>query len=339
MTTFKSLLDDLDAVTSGAVTSGAAISTAIPAAIPGAALGVSASPSFIANDSISVPAGGFSAIYAFGDSLSDAGNVSIATLGALPASPYSDGRFTNGNVWVQDLAQNLGLPAVKPSLAGGTDYAYGGAETGQTSVHTVNPTDLPAQVAQFAVNVPDPSPNALYTVWAGSNDVLDIANSGETPAQQQISVQQAVTNETVSIDGLIAHGAKDLVVMDVPDLAKTPYEMARPASDATSGTLAQEFNTDLGAALRAIVASGAASIDYVDTYGLLDAAIANPAAYGFTNVTQPVWSGTLVDSHSGTLAATGGAQNGYLFFDDLHPTSAGHALLAAAVTQTLTGQA
>ena len=63
---------------------------------------------------------------------------------------YSDGRFTNGNVWVQDLAQNLGLPAVKPSLAGGTDYAYGGAETGQTSVHTVNPTDLPSQLAQFA---------------------------------------------------------------------------------------------------------------------------------------------------------------------------------------------
>lgn len=321
MTTFKSLLDDLDT------------------AIPAAALGVPVSPSFIGDDTISVPAGGFSAVYAFGDSLSDAGNVSIATLGVVPASPYSDGRFTNGNVWVQDLAQNLGLPAVKPSLAGGTDYAYGGAETGQTSVHTVNPTDLPSQVAQFAANVPDPSPNALYTVWAGSNDVLDIANSGETAAQQQLSVQQAVTNETVSIDGLIAHGAKDLVVMDVPDLAKTPYEMARPASDAVSGTLAQQFNTDLGAALRAIVASGAASIDYVDTYGLLNMAIANPAAYGFTNVTQPVWSGNLTDSHSGALAATGAAQNGYLFFDDLHPTSAGHALLAAAVTQTLTGQA
>jgi phospholipase/lecithinase/hemolysin len=326
MTTSQSLLDDLDAATSGA-------------AIPAAALAMPASPSFIADDTITVPAGGFSAVYSFGDSLSDAGNVSIATLGVLPASPYSDGRFTNGNVWVQDLAQNLGLPAVKPSLAGGTDYAYGGAETGQTSVHTVNPTDLPSQVAQFAANVPDPSANALYTVWAGSNDVLDIANSGETAAQQQVSVQQAVTNETVSIDGLIAHGAKDLVVMDVPDLTKTPYEMARPASDAASGALAQEFNTDLGAALRAIVASGAASIDYVDTYGLLDTAIANPAAYGFTNVTQPVWSGNLTDSHSGRLAATGAAQNGYLFFDDLHPTSAGHALLAGAVTQTLTGQA
>jgi phospholipase/lecithinase/hemolysin len=315
MTAVRSLIDQFDAATSSAT-------------IPMAALGTASSPSFIGADAITVPSGGFSAVYSFGDSLSDAGNVSVATLGAIPASPYSDGRFTNGNVWVQDLAQNLGLPAVKPSLAGGTDYAYGGTETGLTSAHIINPTDLPSQLAQFVANVPNPSPNALYTVWAGSNDVLDIANAAETPAQQQASIQQAVTNETATIGGLIAHGAKDLVVMAVPDLGKTPYEMARPATDATSSALAQEFNTDLGSALRTIMASGVASIDYVDTYGLLDTAIANPAAFGFTNVTQPV-----------TLAATGSAQNGYLFFDDLHPTAATHALLAASVTQTLTGTA
>jgi phospholipase/lecithinase/hemolysin len=128
-------------------------------------------------------------------------------------------------------------------------------------------------------------------------------------------------------------------VMGVPDLGKTPYEMARPASDAASSTLAQSYNSDLGAALQQIMATGAASIDYVSSYTLLDTAVANPAAYGFTNVTQPVWNGNLTDSNSGTLAATGAAQNGYLFFDDLHPTAAGHSLLAAAVTQSLTGTA
>jgi phospholipase/lecithinase/hemolysin len=178
---------------------------------------------------------------------------------------------------------------------------------------------------------------ALYTVWAGSNDVLDIANSTETPAEQQASVQQAVTNETNFITGLVAHGAKDLVVMDVPDLGKTPYEMARPASDATSSALAQNYNAELGAALQQIVASGAASVDYIDTFALLNTAIANHATYGLTNVTQPVWNGNLTDSNSGTLAATGSAQAGYLFFDDLHPTATGHSLLAADVTQTLTG--
>jgi phospholipase/lecithinase/hemolysin len=48
----------------------------------------------------------FSAEYVFGDSLSDVGNVFIATDGAKPASPYVDGQFSNGPVWVQDLAAN-----------------------------------------------------------------------------------------------------------------------------------------------------------------------------------------------------------------------------------------
>jgi phospholipase/lecithinase/hemolysin len=325
MATLQSLIDGFDAAT-------------MP--ISAAVLGTLPSLQFLNQDTATPPPGGFSAVYAFGDSLSDAGNISIGTLGNLPVGGvYSGGRFTNGNVWVQDLAQNLGLPPVKPSLAGGTDYAYGGAETGATAVHAANPTDLPSQLGQFVASVPHPSPTALYTVWAGSNDVLDIANSTETPAQQQASVQQAVTNETSFIDGLVAHGAKDLVVMGAPDLGKTPYEMARPASDATSSALAQTYNTDLGTALQQIVASGAASIDFVNTFALLDTAIANPAAFGLTNVTQPVWNGNLTDSHSGTLAATGSAQNGFLFFDDLHPTAAGHSLLAAAVTQSLTGTA
>lgn len=328
MTSIQSLINDFDAATN----------TATP--VTPAAVGTDTSMQFVYADDLTIPSGGFSGLYAFGDSLSDTGNISTATAGVLPNSNiYSDGRFSNGNVWVQDLAQNLGLAVPTASLQGGTDYAYGGAETGQTSVHTVNPSDLPSQLAQFAVNVPNPSPNALYTVWAGSNDVLDIANSTQTPAQQQASVQQAANNEAGFIGGLVAHGAKDLVVMGVPDLGKTPYEEARPASDAASSALAQTYNTDLGAALQQIMASGAASIDYVNTYAMLDAAVANPSAYGLTNVTQPVWNGNLTDPGSGTLAASGSAQNGYLFFDSLHPTASGHSLLAAGVTQSLTGTA
>lgn len=53
-------------------------------------------------------AGTIDAIYAFGDSLSDVGNIyaytSVNTPPAYPASPYVNGQFSNGNVWVQDLA-------------------------------------------------------------------------------------------------------------------------------------------------------------------------------------------------------------------------------------------
>lgn len=323
MATLTSLIDGFKAATD-------------TAPIPAAALGTGTSPSFIGTDAITVPAGGFSAIYSFGDSLSDAGNVAYATYGTVPVSPYSDGRFTNGPVWVQDLSQDLGMPPVKPSLMGGTDYAYGGATTGGTSAHTANPTDLPSQLGQFVMNVPNPSPNALYTVWAGSNDILDTLGANQSPAQQQADVQQAVKNETNFLSGLIAHGAKNLLVLDVPDLGKTPYETARPATDASASSLAQTYNTDLGAALQQIVASGAAHIDYVDTYGFMDDAIANPSKYGFTNVTQPLWSGTLTDSNSGALAATGSAQSGYMFFDGLHPSASTHAALASGIANGLT---
>lgn len=295
---------------------------------------------FLGGHSMSAPPGGYSAVYAFGDSLSDAGNVAAGTLHKVPAAPYDDGRFTNGPVWVQDLSQDLGLPALKPSLAGGTDFAYGGAETGATPVHAANATDLPSQLTQFDTAVPKPSANALYTVWAGSNDVLDIANNTTlTPQQQQAAVQTAVNNETSFISGLVAHGAQNLVVMNVPDLGKTPYELARPASDAVSSALAAEYNKDLATSLQALVASGAVNIDLVDTYALLDGVIANPRAYGYTNVTQPLWNGNLTDPNSGTLAATGPAQNGYLFFDSLHPSAATHALLAQGVANSLTPMA
>ena len=150
------------------------------------------------------PGAPYSAMYVFGDSLSDTGNVSLATFGLVPVSPpYADRSFSNGPVWVKDVAQSIGLPALTPSLAGGTDFAYGGAETGQTQVHTLNPTDLPSQSAQFLAQVPSPQPGALYAVWIGSNDVLDIANNTSlTPEEQQADVASAVNNEVSVIGGL-----------------------------------------------------------------------------------------------------------------------------------------
>ncbi len=307
--------------------------------------------SFIANDVASAlasavpvaptmapPGAPFSAIYAFGDSLTDGGNDSLATAGLVPMAPYADRSFTNGQVWVKDLAQDLGLPALNPSLAGGTDFAYGGAETGQTPAHTLSPTDLSSQISQFASQVPSPQAGALYAVWIGSNDVLDIANNTTlTTAQQQADVGAAVNNETAAISALAARGAENLLVLNVPDLGKAPYEAARGPTVAQSATsLASLYNSDLAASVQQLEASGALKIDLVDTFSVIDQVIANPAAHGFTNVTDPVWTGNLTDPNSGTLNATGSAQNQFLFFDSLHPTAQAHALLASGIAQGLT---
>ena len=291
---------------------------------------------------VAAPGAPYTAMYVFGDSLSDTGNVSLATFGLLPVSPpYADRSFSNGQVWAQDLAKSLGLPPLQPSLGCGTDFAYGGAETGQTPTHTLNPTDLPAQFAQFQTQVPSPQAGALYAVWIGSNDVLDIANNGSlTPDQQRADIAAAVNNEVSVIGGLAARGAQNLLVLNVPDLGKTPDEIAHGSAAAQqASSLAALYNSDLADALKPLEASGALKIDLVDVFSVLDNVNANPDAFGFTNVTDPVWTGNLTSSGSGTLRATGAAQNQFLFFDSLHPTAQAHGLLASGIAQSLTGVA
>jgi len=56
-----------------------------------------------------VPAGRINQIVVFGDSLSDSGNLFAATMGTTPPPPYYQGRFSNGPVWVEDLAGRLGV--------------------------------------------------------------------------------------------------------------------------------------------------------------------------------------------------------------------------------------
>ena len=75
----------------------------------------------------------FSDLYVFGDSLSDVGNLSAATLGFLPGSDYFDGRYSNGPVYAELLAEKLGLEPLRRSGEGGNNFAYGGASTSGTS--------------------------------------------------------------------------------------------------------------------------------------------------------------------------------------------------------------
>ncbi len=307
-----------------------------------------------------VPLPAYDALYAFGDSLSDAGNVSISTSitpDPIPVSPpYSRAQygsigaavFSNGPTWVQNLSLSLGLGALRPSLVGGTDYAFGGAETGATPRNASNAgvraLSLPAQLRTFQAAVPNPSADALYTVSVGANDLLGIlAAPGLTAQQQAANVDAAVVNAAAFVSQLVAGGAKTVVVVNVPDLGKLPRVAsgainagAPPATLAAQASqLSSAYNTALAARLASV---GSAAIRIVDAYGLIDDAAANPAIYGLANVTAPVWTGTLSSAGSGTLASADAAvQNQYLFFDQIHPTETGHQALAAAAVQQLTG--
>ena len=65
-------------------------------------------------------AGPYTNLVVFGDSLSDVGNVWIITNHADPPpnSGYDQGRYSNGPLWVEDLAAAINVPIPTAYFAG-----------------------------------------------------------------------------------------------------------------------------------------------------------------------------------------------------------------------------
>jgi outer membrane lipase/esterase len=68
----------------------------------------------------------YDALTVFGDSYCDVGNLFLATGGAEAPPPYYNGCFSNGPIWLDNVAGFLGVP-LRPSVLKRTDYAFGGA--------------------------------------------------------------------------------------------------------------------------------------------------------------------------------------------------------------------
>ena len=276
----------------------------------------------------------YDAVYVFGDSLSDVGNDYIVSGGTRPAPPYSNGQFSNGPVWLQTLASDLGLPSLTPSLSlvdPGTNYAYGGALSGSlTSAHisyAATNTDLTGptgQIYQFETSHSIADPNALYTIEIGGNDIrkqMVNAPAGEQPAL----LGETVGNIDSAIQSLVRDGAKNFLVMYVADLGKAPEAFA--AGDAaTRSSLASSLNGMLLTSLAQFAGTGA-SFTVFNTYDFFDQIIGSPSTYGFTDVMDACY-----DATTGMVCPY---PNQDLFWDKIHPTAAGHALLGGAVYNAL----
>ena len=180
-------------------------------------------------------------------------------------------------------------------------------------------TGILNQVGAFLAGGPVIDPlHSLFLVWGGPDDFfLD-----PSPA----AAANAVNNLANSIGALYLGGARRFLVPNMPDLSLTPFGRALPPLErAGLQALSAGFNVGLEAALSA--ADGLPGIDIVrfDTFGLVAAITSNPAAFGFANAEVPCLSGTY---ETGVLVCAD--PDSYVFWDSLHPTTAGHRALGDA---------
>lgn len=297
----------------------------------------------------------FDKLYVFGDSLSDTGNVFTVSSAANkldpsipitpPSPPYFQGRFSNGPNWVDYLAPELGTapvinstalavggpiaftpsgPTVNFNYGGATttnsvNFSFGGARTGFESTDARLPVGLLTEVYSYTndLNAAQKSadPDALYVVWAGPNDYnFGGLRSATVPIQ----------NILTAVTALADKGARNILVPNIPDLGKTPRGLSTDPEGLTRVT--QEHNSALTTVFNGLSDKyQGLNIIPFDVNAIFTDLRANPDKYGFTNLSSPCLTAVSVCANP----------NQYLFWDDIHPTTAGHRILAQGALESL----
>ena len=275
----------------------------------------------------------FTSLYVFGDSLSDSGNVFLASQGTTPPPPYFNGRFSNGPVFTELLGRTI-VPAATLSSRGiDRNFAFGGA----TAAPGGTVPSFAVQLGGYTQVGQPARPTDLFTVLFGANDLIPVLTSPQAalnPSLIDAAGRTAAANTFIGTEILVRDmGARNVVVAGLPNLGATPRSLAvggPGGAGAAFGLRATNaFNTELRSRLQTLAtATPDLNLIYVDLQGVLDRVIADYQRLGFANAT----------SYYLAPAAQGGRvgdPNSYVFFDDIHPTARTHSILAAIIVEQL----
>lgn len=289
-----------------------------------------------------VSAASFNSLYTFGDSLSDVGSSPSAEMGLYkilgdncdpthlcsPLGPYFEGRISNGPVATEYLAGSLFPGGV--TGANFRSYAVAGATSGVGNFGDGGTATEPGDLLPGPIPLPVPGilplpgmkqeveqymsdsngnadPNALYFVWGGANDYL----TKDSPVG-------AAQNIAGYVSELAAAGARHILVPNLADLGRTPSARVE-GEEAQGRAFSLSFNETLTARLDDVGAQFPdTDIFQFDTYTFLNEVIANPLSYGFTDV------------QNSCLALDCGNPGSFLYWDDFHPTTYAHSVIASA---------
>jgi len=281
----------------------------------------------------------------FGDSLSDVGNtLSLLTptnarlLTGYNSNFYSPNRYSDGPIWVERLYASLGFGAIGTmprnngaTLLTGVNFAWAAARSGTGNSFLLLPNLQPqvgfytAQLAANNLALPAPS-TTLFTLWIGGNDAFAHVEDDDpiTPEQVAANVATAITN-------LYNAGGRSFLIPNLPPIGQSPDYLNDPIKGPKATAFANGVNIQLDFSLEAL-SSSLTGIDIIklDINQIFLEVIANPAAYGLSNVTQRAYtpfSGGNPPFPFGSVVSNPGQ---YLYWDSAHGTAAVNILIAGA---------
>lgn len=306
-------------------------------------------------------------IIAFGDSMTDNGNIykfTIETHKVIPLvpiipknPPYYEGRFTNGTNWIDNLATLMNVPL--------EDYAYGGSWAEPIKDSKINvPFGLDLQVAFYLVksSFDFHKGRHLYVLWTGANDYI------KGRSDPEYATTNAVNSIKTQIEWLIFYGAKNIYIMNVPDLGVVPQVAAQGRDYAVKITQLTEMHNRKLAKMIREVQQNHTDVNLIlgETTQYFNDILINPSKYHLRNITDACYNGGYwlqnKFADSSEIQAAREAQldvlnspslrevylnsrlgsndicnnpDEYLFWDHLHPTKAMHSIVSRLTLKTL----
>uniref|UniRef100_A0A7S2V787 SGNH hydrolase-type esterase domain-containing protein n=1 Tax=Fibrocapsa japonica TaxID=94617 RepID=A0A7S2V787_9STRA len=270
-------------------------------------------------------------IVSFGDSLSDAGNMAnflpFLKTAIFPSPPYDELRASNGPTWPEYLKNYL------PYSENFMTYAYSGATTSDEHAASELIPHLGQQVQTY-IDSGNMQPYWGHIMLIGGNDILDILlkmSLGEAVDMNAsaMSVSESILN---GMRTLAEAGVKQIIYWPVSGGDVMPRIVLLGASEGFTA-LATGINGLIQAGIPQIISEFDVEISYL-------AEVTLEKALGRFLEKNPQ---AIIDDRCAvytppdfqTLESVCDNPENYFFFDSLHPTTAGHEVLAEALLEEL----
>ena len=261
----------------------------------------------------------YNRLVVFGDSLSDNGNLFAATGNTQPTSPPNfQGRFSNGPVFTELLGFNAGRSAAGAPVTGSINYAYGGSRTDSSAF----PPGMRNQLLAYTSAGGTFRSTDLVSILGGANNIfqgLPAAGASSNPVGAITPVVlSAATDLNFIVNSVAGAGAGTILVGNIPSLGNAPAFRGTAAAPLAEFAGTSFNNALLSGLMTTAAARPGTNIILFDIFKIGTTLAANPTAFGLTNVTDACFIGGIVCATPST----------FLFWDGVHPTAAGHQLIA-----------